>query len=205
LAARRLGATVHSFDFDRQSVACTEELKRRYFANDNQWLVEQGSVLNKAYLDRLGTFDVVYSWGVLHHTGNLHQAFENVTPMVAPGGQLFIAIYNDQGSISKYWLVVKKIYNKNFFTRCVVVAIHAPYLIAARWTVRLVTGRRSIDRGMSLWFDMLDWLGGFPFEVARPEGVFRYFRGHGFQLLEMKTCGGRMGCNEFVFRRGSAP
>ena len=34
LAARRLGARVHSFDYDPQSVACTAELKRRYFEGD---------------------------------------------------------------------------------------------------------------------------------------------------------------------------
>jgi len=29
-----LGARVHSFDYDPQSVACTAELKRRYFEGD---------------------------------------------------------------------------------------------------------------------------------------------------------------------------
>jgi 2-polyprenyl-6-hydroxyphenyl methylase/3-demethylubiquinone-9 3-methyltransferase len=61
-----------------------------------------------------------------------------------------------------------------------------------------------MDRGMSLWFDMLDWLGGLPFEVARPEAVFHYFRQRDFELSGLKTCGGRMGCNEFVFRRRPA-
>src|ERR1700684_4380793 len=64
LAARRLGARVHSFDYDPQSVACTLELKRRYFPEDTGWVVEQGSVLDEEHLERLGRFDVVYSWGV---------------------------------------------------------------------------------------------------------------------------------------------
>src|SRR3989442_11992645 len=68
LAARRLGASVHSSDFDPKSVACTRELKRRFFSEDKNWRIEQGSVLDKNYLLSLGTFDVVYSWGVLHHT-----------------------------------------------------------------------------------------------------------------------------------------
>lgn len=54
---------------------------------------------------------------------------------------------------------------------------------------------------MSLWYDMIDWLGGYPFEVATPEAIFRFFRDAGFVLEELRTCGGRMGCNEFVFRR----
>jgi 2-polyprenyl-6-hydroxyphenyl methylase/3-demethylubiquinone-9 3-methyltransferase len=92
LAARRLGAKVHSFDFDPQSVACTAELKRRYFPEDADWVVEEASVLDPAYLGKLGTFDVVYSWGVLHHTGHMWDALGNVAPLVAPSGKLFVAI-----------------------------------------------------------------------------------------------------------------
>lgn len=63
LAARRLGAEVHSFDYDPQSVACTRELKNRYFPKDEAWVIEDASVLDQDYLSRLGQFDVVYSWG----------------------------------------------------------------------------------------------------------------------------------------------
>src|SRR6266545_5844853 len=90
LAARRLGARVHSFDYDPQSVACAAELRRRYFPGDAQWVVEEGSALDADYLARLGKFDIVYSWGVLHHTGRMWQALENAQLPVAPGGRLFI-------------------------------------------------------------------------------------------------------------------
>src|SRR6266581_9697805 len=104
LAAMRLGARrVHSFDFDSQSVACTRELKCRYFPDVGHWMIEQGNVLDSAYLARLGQFDVVYSWGVLHHTGNLWQALENVAPLCADGGTIALAIYNDQGTASRRW------------------------------------------------------------------------------------------------------
>ena len=201
LAARRLGATVHSFDFDPKSEACTRELKRRYFPEDPNWSVEQGSALDSAYLSALGKFDVVYSWGVLHHTGQMYQAFENVAPCVAEKGSFFIAIYNDQGFTSKYWLAVKRAYNKNPIFKFLIIALHTPNLYALRWLVRAATGRLPLERGMSLWRDMIDWLGGFPFEVAKPEEVFRFFRAKGFSLEEQITCGGRMGCNEFVFRK----
>lgn len=201
LVARRLGATVHSFDYDPKSVACTNELKSRYFHDDPCWTIEQGSALDEKYISGLGCFDVVYSWGVLHHTGQMYKAFSNVIPSVASGGQLFIAIYNDQGLTSRYWYLVKSAYNKNAVARYFLVAIHAPYLFGMRWLVRALTGRLSLERGMSYWHDMIDWLGGYPFEVAKPEIVFRVFQERGFMLEELKTCGGRMGCNEFVFRR----
>src|SRR5437764_2213826 len=111
LAARRLGASVHSFDFDPQAVACTSELKKRYFSDDTSWTIEEASILDPEYLSSLGTFDIVYSWGVLHHTGAMWQALENACSKVAPGGYLFIALYNDQGVASRNWKIVKRIYN----------------------------------------------------------------------------------------------
>jgi 2-polyprenyl-3-methyl-5-hydroxy-6-metoxy-1,4-benzoquinol methylase len=202
LSARRLEATiVHSFDYDPMSVACTMALRRRYFPNDSRWRVDEGSILDRSYLQTLGAFDVVYSWGVLHHTGQMWKACENVGRLVAPGGRLFIAIYNDQRVISRYWKLIKRTYSKGGIVRFGVVALHVPYLIGVRYLSRLLTRRTKLERGMSLWYDAIDWLGGFPFEVARPEEVLRFYRQRGFALEELRTCGGRMGCNEFVFRR----
>jgi 2-polyprenyl-3-methyl-5-hydroxy-6-metoxy-1,4-benzoquinol methylase len=205
LAARRLGASVHSFDYDPQSVACTQELKQRFCPDGSGWVVEQASVLDRDYLTSLGQFDVVYSWGVLHHTGEMWQALENVAPLVAENGQLFIAIYNDQGWVSRYWLAVKKTYARRPLLRWPLLLLHTPYLFGLRWLVRALTGRLKLERGMSLWHDMVDWIGGYPFEVARPEAIFRFYRDKGFALYELKTCGGRHGCNEFVLIRTGTP
>lgn len=215
LAAHRLGAQVSSFDFDPQSVACTRELRRRQLAGDAPWarlvgkssteaaawLVEEGSVLDPSYLCGLGQFDIVYSWGVLHHTGDLWTALHNVSERVAPGGRLFIAIYNDQGWMSRWWTGVKRRYNRNVLWRCLFISIYTPYFIWARvlyWNLR---GYGSTERGMSLWYDMLDWLGGYPFEVARPETVFDFLASRGFELRKMFTAGDKLGCNQFVFER----
>lgn len=207
LAARRLGATVHSFDYDPQSVACTKALRQRFAAeggeaaDDAQWRIEEGSVLDPRYLAGLGRFDIVYSWGVLHHTGEQWTAMDNVSRLVRPGGRLFIAIYNDQGAISRYWTAVKRLYNGNTVARWLLVAIYTPYFIWLRWLYRRLTGRGPVERGMSLWYDMLDWLGGYPFEVAKPEQVLRFLRARGFELRDMTTAGRTGACNEFVFVR----
>jgi 2-polyprenyl-3-methyl-5-hydroxy-6-metoxy-1,4-benzoquinol methylase len=206
LAARLLGAKVHSFDYDPESVACTAELKRRYSAGSD-WVVEPGSVLDTAYLSRLGQFDIVYSWGVLHHTGRMWDALENVVPLVKPGGRLFIAIYNEQRLLSTYWTHVKRFYNRS--GAAVQGALNRgfwAFFAAELFAADLVRGRNPAtryrgkgSRGMSLYHDVVDWIGGWPFEVATPDAIVRFFGNHGFTPSRIVTCGRKHGCNEFVF------
>ncbi len=101
LAACRLGARVVSFDYDPASVEATRRLRSRSGFADDTWKVEAGSVLDVEYLATLGRFDVVYSWGVLHHTGAMWQALEKIQPLVKQGGKLYIAIYNDLGEVEQ--------------------------------------------------------------------------------------------------------
>lgn len=211
LVARRLGANVHSFDYDPQSVACTAELKRRYYHDDRGWVVEQGSALDKDYLRTLGQWDIVYSWGVLHHTGAMWQALENVSPLVRQGGTLFIAIYNYQRVMTPVWTWVKRAYNRlPSSLRWLVLGPALIRLWGPRTLYDLVRGKpfhtwqhyaEHSVRGMSAWRDVVDWVGGYPFEVAKPEEIFDFFRPRGFQLERLKTCAGGLGCNEFVFRK----
>jgi SAM-dependent methyltransferase len=198
LAARRLGAAVHSFDYDPKSVACTQELKRRFFPEDAAWEISQRSVLDTENLRALGTFDVVYSWGVLHHTGAMWNAMDNVGALVADGGRLFVAIYNDQGLQSRYWHAVKKTYASTPLLRWPLLLLHVPYPWLPSMLSRVLSGRAEAERGMSLWYDLIDWVGGYPFEVATPEAVQEFYRERHFRLDRMKTTN-RLGCNEFVF------
>lgn len=212
LAARRLGARVHSFDYDPQSVACTAELKRRYYSNDTNWTITEGSVLDEEYMLSLGQFDVVYSWGVLHHTGAMRQAMENACLAVASGGQLYIAIYNDQGWRSIYWAQIKKLYNqvprmgKLATVSIVFLSWWAPKILRDSITGRpLLSWKKYIKkRGMSPWRDAVDWVGGYPFEVANPEEIFHFYRDRGFTMMNLTTCGGKLGNNQFVFEKVAA-
>ena len=211
LAARRLGARVHSMDYDPHSVACTSELRRRYFPDDGQWTVEEGSALDEGYIRSLGQFDVVYSWGVLHHTGRMWEGLANAALPVAPGGKLFVAIYNDTGSQSVRWTWIKRTYNRlpRFlrapFTLAVIAPAEAKALAASVLTlrpgqyVRAWTQYAHASRGMNRWRDIVDWVGGYPYEVAAPEEIFDFYRARGFTLTKLKCGGVGLGCNEFVF------
>jgi len=210
LAARRLGARVHSVDFDPKSVFCTNELKRNYFREDGEWSIAEGSVLDSEYMKSLGQFDVVYSWGVLHHTGDLWTALENAQRCVRPGGRFFIALYNDTGSQSARWHWIKKTYCslpallKTPFAFLVTVPgelkliLKSLLLLKPGSYIDTWTSYRR-NRGMTKWRDIVDWVGGYPYEVSTPDTVFDFCRARGFTLTKLKSGYVGLGCNEFVF------
>lgn len=212
LAARRLGARVHSFDYDPHSVACTQELRRRYFPGDAEWIAEGGSALDADYLKSLGSFDVVYSWGVLHHTGQMWNALDNANLPVATNGLLFVSIYNDTGSQTARWKWIKRTYNNlpRFLRFPFTVIVMSP-LEAKSLIYHLLTGRVgryisswtrvSTERGMNRWRDIVDWVGGYPYEAAAPEEIFDFYKARGYELVNLKCGGVGLGCNEFVFRK----
>lgn len=212
LAARRLGARVFSFDYDPHSVACTRELKRRYFADDDNWQIESGSALDKDYVASLGKFNVVYSWGVLHHTGKMWEALGNAAIPVAENGKLFIAIYNDTGSQAARWLWIKQTYNRlpgvlrSPFAAFVIAPEELKNLARALFTLKPQKYVESwtkyeSGRGMNRWRDIIDWVGGLPYEYAAPDDIFEFYKKRGFQLTKIKCKAVGLGCNEFVFEK----
>ena len=215
LAARRLGADVVSFDYDSNSVAATRSLRNRFFPECENWRIEEGSVLDLDYLKSLGQFDVVYSWGVLHHTGAMWTAFDNVTHLIAPDGLLAIAIYNDQGWKSTAWTQLKKIYCKapnglkQLYLYSMISALEVKgfaYAIARNQVPKFINRRldyaRQTKRGMNHFHDMIDWIGGYPFEVASTTAVVDYFAQFQLTSLLVNSDGPHnQGCNEFVFKK----
>ncbi len=211
LAAARLGASrIHSFDYDSQSVACTQRLKDMYYRDSVHWSVEQGSALDADYLSKLGQWDIVYSWGVLHHTGDMKRALETMIPLVKDDGALFIAIYNKQRIATNLWTGIKRTYVRGgTLVRGIILTVCIGYFILRGLFADLLRWRNPLKRyteqytprGMSVFYDWIDWVGGYPFETAKPEEIFCFYRKRGFTLEKLVTCYGTSGINEYVFRK----
>jgi SAM-dependent methyltransferase len=175
LSAWRAGARpLFSFDYDPQSVATTR-LLRKLEGDPADWQVVQGSVLDEAFMATVPKADVVYSWGVLHHTGEMWRAIANAGSRLQDNSLFYIALYATDAFTDptpEYWLNIKREYNR------------AP-VVKKRWmdwkyawnhSIRdnLKAGKNPLtfirahkkSRGMSYWHDIRDWLGGYPMEFA---------------------------------------
>ena len=211
LAAARLGARkLLDVDLDPKSVETTRETLARFAPRAN-WDVKNISVFN---LDpqKLGVFDVVYSWGVLHHTGAMYRAIRKAAKMVAPGGMISLALYG-KTPFCGMWRIEKRIYSHS--PKWVQKAIEASYLRLVR--MRLALKGESLDqrrekyskqRGMDMYNDVRDWLGGYPYESISPKEAITFMRGLGFKQVRsfIEPCIGLLGagCDEYSFTRATA-
>ena len=163
-----------------------------------------GSILDADFVRDVGQHDVVYAWGSLHHTGSMWQAIRNAASLVAPDGRLVLAIYNKHWT-SPYWTQVKRIYNRSpRLVRRLMNGVFGAAMYAAVWIVARQNPMKK-ERGMDFWYDVVDWLGGYPFEVASAQEIRDFVQPLGFQLEQLATPRVPTGCNEFVFKRVSQP
>lgn len=209
LAAYRLGAKrVVSVDIDGTSVACAKYLHKKN-GSPIHWNIQTGSALDRDFLISLETFDIVYSWGVLHHTGNMYQALENVALLAHTESKLYIALYNDNQHFlegtSNFWLKAKKIYNRcgNLEKRFLQIIYTTYYVIGLALNfvnpITYIKNYHSL-RGMSFMTDIKDWLGGYPYEYASAEQVTAFFSEQGFNCKKINPARS-IGCNEFLLTR----
>ena len=214
LAAYNMGANVVSFDFDTDSVECAKEIRRLYASEDSNWVIQQGSILDESYLSGLNKFDIVYSWGVIHHTGDLWKAFSNLIELVSSDGIVCVAIYNDQGTKSKVWNLVKNFYNKTpkFVRPCFALStfigmnffsfLYHIFKFKMIFYLKNIKNYRS-NRGMNLYNDWVDWIGGYPFQVASVAVVKEFLIDNGFEVNITRSVSS-FGNNEFVARKSSS-
>ncbi|MCW5977379.1 MAG: class I SAM-dependent methyltransferase [Bryobacteraceae bacterium] len=204
LAAWEAGADrVVSFDVDADSVKTTEQL-RRLRGSPGNWTVLAGSALDEAFLRSTDPADIVYSWGVLHHTGRMWQAIRNAAIPLKSGALFYIALYLTSAR-SGYWLAVKKKYNSaSTFQKRV---MEARYVVRHVVVPKLVRGQNPIRfirtyeqrRGMAFLPDVRDWLGGYPYEDATIPEVLRFCnRELGLNLVNINP---GSGLAEYLFHK----
>jgi 2-polyprenyl-3-methyl-5-hydroxy-6-metoxy-1,4-benzoquinol methylase len=210
-AAFRLGAKrIVSFDLDDECVQCCRQWHEKAGRPDH-WQVQQGSVLDPRFLSSLGRFDVAYSWGVLHHTGQMWQAIANSMALVDAGGFYYIALYNKAEGRrgSDYWLNRKRRYLAA--PRLVQRAMELEYMtrFLLRSLIRLQNPIAQIrayrrKRGMAWRTNIIDWLGGFPYEFASVQEVLKYVTrtSADFSLVNLKATND-LANNWFLFRKDS--
>ena len=194
-----------SVDVDPFSVRATKWVRERA-GSPLAWEVHEGSILDPEFVSRLEPADIVYSWGVLHHTGNLWEAIRHAAGRVSPGGFLYIAIY-EKTPESPYWTDVKQRYNRASALRKRFMELGYVYRMFLRTksprtllrNLRYIFGYR-VTRGMAFWTDIRDWLGGWPYEPATPEEVTGFCEGvTGLRTVKMKTGEANV---EYLFARG---
>lgn len=203
LAASQAGAgRIYSFDYDADSVNATN-IMRRQAASISDWTVEQGDVLDADYVASLGKWNFVYSWGVLHHTGDVWRAVDNASKTVADGGLFYIALYSeDVQQDPQFWLDIKQKYNKAtpagrrrmewWYVWTYVMGRNPLFFPFVLWRML----RHRLTRGMDFFADIRDWLGGWPMQFTRDSDVVEFLRKRGFSMTNIKS---GEACTEFLF------
>ena len=210
LSAAAAGAAAIGCDINPK---CAEVLERNRAlfpeAAATRIPVVVGYILDPSTVDALrrlapggGGHEIVHSWGVLHHTGRMWDAIDVAASLVRPGGTLFLALYNRHWT-SPAWTVVKCAYvGAPAWLQKAIVAAMYPVILAAKW---VVTGRNPMimDRGMDFYYNVVDWVGGYPYEYASGDEVTAHLADKGFDLRTFAAAKVPTGCNEFAFVRRS--
>jgi 2-polyprenyl-3-methyl-5-hydroxy-6-metoxy-1,4-benzoquinol methylase len=200
IAAHQLGAKkVVGLDVNSTCILASKRNSLHFLIYDGVDFLE-GSILDRSYIEKLGHFEIVYAWGSLHHTGSMWEALHNTSLPVSQNGLLVVSIYNKHIT-SPIWNKIKRIYNLvPKIIQKAMVLFFAGIIFVAKL---LVTRHSPLEkqRGMDFWYDLVDWIGGYPYEYASPTDVIRFVEDLGFTQLNFFPAQVPTGCNEFVFVR----
>jgi len=209
LAALRLGASsVMAIDIDQDSVATTRQVLSLHAPPGANWSVSVKSVFDLANLPQ---FPVVYSWGVLHHTGDMYKAIRCAAARVAPGGGLYLALYR-KTPMCRLWRAEKWLYTNapDWGRRSLEIGYVAAFRLAMAIrgrNFRDYVASYGRDRGMHWMTDVRDWLGGYPYESIAKEEMLSLTQDLGLSVIRLfyRRPGIGLfgtGCDEYALRKG---
>lgn len=200
LTAADKGAAVVGIDIDADNVKALDAARQK-MGGVQKPVTDIASILDDDYVGQFNShYDIVHSWGVLHHTGNMEKGFENACSLVAPGGYLVCSIYNRHWS-SPIWKRIKYLYNRSpLFVQNLFIGLFYPVIFFAKY---LATGKnpKQKERGMDFFHDVIDWVGGYPYEYASKDEITALVTQKGFQSVRISPAAVPTGCNEFVFKK----
>jgi len=200
--AREAGSNALGIDIDRDNIYALREILK-HFPGQNEPKTRIVSILDKKFIDSQNSqncYHIVHSWGVLHHTGSMYEAITNASNLVSEGGYFVISIYNKHWS-SPVWRMIKWFYNKSPVPmRKLLIGIFYVVIYIAKL---IVTGKnpKIEHRGMEFLHNVIDWIGGYPYEYASTKNITKFVNLLGFETLKINPARVPTGCNEFVFRK----
>jgi 2-polyprenyl-3-methyl-5-hydroxy-6-metoxy-1,4-benzoquinol methylase len=209
VAAARLGAArIVAVDLDPVAVETARAVLRQH-APQIPSDIRQSSVFELAP-ETSGAFDVVYSWGVLHHTGAMHEALQRAAQAVAPGGRFAFALYH-RTRMCGFWRREKRWYaaaspRAQRVARAIYTALLRLRVGLTGGDFRAYVANYHSQRGMEFGHDVHDWMGGYPYESISAPEVEAFMRGIGFAHVRSFTSPLTIGlfgsgCDEYVYRR----
>ncbi len=200
--ASKAGAKVVGLDVDQDNLQALDETAQKVKTPKPSVVIN--SILDETAVKNLAQkesgFDIVHSWGVLHHTGSMYPAISNSLSLVKEGGHYILAIYNKHWT-SPIWKIIKWTYCAlPDFLKKIMILVFYPIIYLAKF---LVTGKnpKDKDRGMDFFYDVIDWVGGYPYEYASIDEIKNFVEAKNFTCLKVVPTTTPIGCNEFVFLR----
>lgn len=202
LSLLELGAAeLVSFDYDPNSVTATTYHWEKKGKPAN-WKVMHGSILDKEFIQQIGQFDLVYSWGVLHHTGKMWEAIDNALTLVKPKGLFYLTIYKDDNYSRS--IRQKEKYNASSpMGKKLIESSHISRIMLKRMLhlKNPFTWNEKLERGMNIYNDLVDWLGGLPYEAASEDEMLQWGIRNNLTLKRILCKGNYGSCNYYLFQK----